>query len=595
MANSGTVTAGSAALASQYNNLRDDVLNVSTGHTHTGASEDGKQVEGTAIASTGATVGYVLTAGTGGTATNWSALPAGGGELNFLAPNYDSFATAATADGTPFRYTSFNQNGYGYNAAVFHSGTVVAFLQNGSAAASTYDLNLTTIQLGNATSIYNSTISLSTGGSTYMSTAGDSYKGGTAFVAVWSGALSSTYQARVAKINKNGTVMWNTQIHSFTTNGSAVTTSVATGQSGARVRYASAPDVYYFADTIFLRTNVGGTAVIANGTARISNVWIVNNTSGSAYSATFGSASVASTSTNNGVTGLVFVPDDAGTPTAGTIHAWGFVDGTARYCTYSVGSASISAVSTADAVGLVAPWLPSSSMNNVAFRGGLITQTSSTTFTAWDRTGGTLLHRARSGNGIPGVENSNTAPEDAYDEVNGVMATSAYFSGAFNNSTLTKVGGLNGSFPPMNRWLYNQLDGGSSTGGALCGNGSATHWVWWFSNGGTAATIKYNDMPGLAKVAIDTAGSGNRWYTNIYPSNTVLAYETSGTSSLTTISRNITNLQFDLGDNLITSGGTAYVWVTKTGSPLAVSTAVQTSWAAPGGSASVSATKISLG
>ena len=28
MANSGTVTAGSAALASQYNNLRDDVLNI---------------------------------------------------------------------------------------------------------------------------------------------------------------------------------------------------------------------------------------------------------------------------------------------------------------------------------------------------------------------------------------------------------------------------------------------------------------------------------------------------------------------------------------------------------------------------------------
>lgn len=45
MANSGTVTAGvSAVLASQYNNLRDDVLNITTGHQHTGASEDGRQI-----------------------------------------------------------------------------------------------------------------------------------------------------------------------------------------------------------------------------------------------------------------------------------------------------------------------------------------------------------------------------------------------------------------------------------------------------------------------------------------------------------------------------------------------------------------------
>ena len=75
MANSGTVSAGSAALASQYNNLRDDVLNVSTGHKHTGAAEDGAQIEGTALKSTGATPGNVLIAGTGGTATTWGTFP----------------------------------------------------------------------------------------------------------------------------------------------------------------------------------------------------------------------------------------------------------------------------------------------------------------------------------------------------------------------------------------------------------------------------------------------------------------------------------------------------------------------------------------
>jgi hypothetical protein len=77
MANSGTVTAGSAALASQYNNLRDDVLNITTGHTHTGASEDGKKVEGTAIASTGVASNYVLTAN-GSNAVTWAALSSGG-------------------------------------------------------------------------------------------------------------------------------------------------------------------------------------------------------------------------------------------------------------------------------------------------------------------------------------------------------------------------------------------------------------------------------------------------------------------------------------------------------------------------------------
>lgn len=80
MPNSGTVTAGSAALASQYNNLRDDVLNVSTGHTHTGASENGARVEGTALKATGVTDGYLLTAdGSGGVA--WEALAAAGADV----------------------------------------------------------------------------------------------------------------------------------------------------------------------------------------------------------------------------------------------------------------------------------------------------------------------------------------------------------------------------------------------------------------------------------------------------------------------------------------------------------------------------------
>lgn len=46
MASSGTVTANtSSVLASQYNNLRNDVLNISTGHIHSGSADCGKQLE----------------------------------------------------------------------------------------------------------------------------------------------------------------------------------------------------------------------------------------------------------------------------------------------------------------------------------------------------------------------------------------------------------------------------------------------------------------------------------------------------------------------------------------------------------------------
>ncbi len=60
------------------NNLRDDVLNVSTGHTHTGASENGAKVAATGISSGTAANGAVLTADGSGASAFLAAAAAGG-------------------------------------------------------------------------------------------------------------------------------------------------------------------------------------------------------------------------------------------------------------------------------------------------------------------------------------------------------------------------------------------------------------------------------------------------------------------------------------------------------------------------------------
>lgn len=49
MANSADVVAGDDILASQYNNLRDDTLDASTGHQHLGGADEGKKILGRSI------------------------------------------------------------------------------------------------------------------------------------------------------------------------------------------------------------------------------------------------------------------------------------------------------------------------------------------------------------------------------------------------------------------------------------------------------------------------------------------------------------------------------------------------------------------
>ena len=113
MANSGTVTAGSAALASQYNNLRDDVLNITTGHTHTGASENGAKVAATGVSSGTAANGAVLTADGSGAAA-FLAAGASGGILKYQEfTSSGSFVIPASASSSAVVVVEIGDGGEG--------------------------------------------------------------------------------------------------------------------------------------------------------------------------------------------------------------------------------------------------------------------------------------------------------------------------------------------------------------------------------------------------------------------------------------------------------------------------------------------------
>lgn len=60
MANSSNVTASDLVLYSQYCNLRKDVLDTSTGHGHTGATDDGKKLSGNVIGGSINFAGYAI-------------------------------------------------------------------------------------------------------------------------------------------------------------------------------------------------------------------------------------------------------------------------------------------------------------------------------------------------------------------------------------------------------------------------------------------------------------------------------------------------------------------------------------------------------
>jgi len=494
MANSGTVSAGSAALASQYNNLRDDVLNITTGHTHSGSADAGAKIEGTALKSTGATDGYVLTAGAGGTTTTWAAVPAAGG-------NYNAPSTASAVFTQPASVTS--------GTATFGSGDLKPF--NAGASGSVIGVKSTqnNIPLNPTYAVrfypYNSVTAFSTVSITPAqsgSTIADGIFGygfdAASTCAVWKENTGSgtVVHTTFRKMNPTGgTILWSTALLSA---GSSVN-GVGSDSFGPMTKAHYAKEVGAWIGGDYRYSDVYWT-----GTA---SMWLINDTSGTAYSAGFGTASGTSLASSYSYTDQVlFIPAASGS--AGTVHAW-IEDttaprgsgNTARY--YAQYSASSTAITEVMAPNQTATF---------AGRSGTVFPTSlfwdQTTATGVANYGGTLITFSRTGSliAVQGQAGTLTAERNwmvahanssrqVFDPRTGWVLR-ASFSGT---AVISKMGtALQQTSAPL---TFGSALGVSNQGAVLAGIGSATH-VWYNNSPSGTGNVAFQPLPGYAEVSV---------------------------------------------------------------------------------------------
>ena len=233
MANSGTVTAGSAALASQYNNLRDDVLNVSTGHTHTGASENGAKVAATGVSSGTAALGAVLTADGSGAAA-FLAAGASGGILKYEEfTSSGSFVIPASASSSAIMVLDVVGAGAGGDSGGRSGAGTAAQGGSGGAGGAKGQFVFLASTLGTAGGTVTVTIGAGGAGGAARTTSGDPNLGSSGGTTSFSSLNFNGAQAHTNYYTATGNVSWDAELYlvdqSFTAAGNASGSALPTG------------------------------------------------------------------------------------------------------------------------------------------------------------------------------------------------------------------------------------------------------------------------------------------------------------------------------------------------------------------------------
>jgi hypothetical protein len=463
-------------------------------------------VEGSAVASTGATNGQVLTANGSGGAT--FAASASSGALS-ISTATAAFSTAA-AGTAAFAYQTGAANAAGIGVSIGGS-TFMTITNNNNYSASTRVLR--TWDIGNTTQVASVTLSPVAAGTTIVDQIGGAgFAAGTSFVVKENLGSGGTWTNYLRKFTRGGTNSWNTTLATFSLTGN---------QSEYFGPFGGYPDTSpHWSQT--LGAWYGGDyraiamATATTGGAGTVSIWLVNDVSGSAYSAPFGTAS----STISAFTYCtVFVPDNSGTPTAGTIHAWGRVQNSGntasvyRYCKYTAGSASITAASTADNTLFGASdspdWAIWDSTNEqilLANRFGI---------RALDRTGGTVLWRTpANAQGriadmqygsrhllLMGAGGQDAPVEQHYDLQTG------WSIGGYGRLGVRKFGSPSPAMVPYGM-LAIQDSTSNYAPSPLVGVGSATHFLT--NNQASNGTVYQYPLAGIARVQI--AGTSSASY-----------------------------------------------------------------------------------
>jgi len=299
------------------------VLSATTGHVHDGAVDGGNKIEGTVLKSTGATAGYILTAGAGGTATTWQAPAVTVGVFSSSTAVVSGFqATAGTitylnsdlAGGTGVTKIATAASGSRFTmiSSAANTGNGTARYWNLGTAATAGSVNITPVVAGTTFYVKVDGTGFDTGSSGY------------AFVernqATTTGNRTLTVRRYTDTLATNS---WNCTIASNVSSANYSNWTTAPFTTGV-----------FWEPTMKIWWGFSNSDVL--GTARL---YVINDSTGTLYTA---NAYVVTAGTF--VSGVLVPPATAaGT---GTIYVYQTSVGVAGWATYSVTATSITAIGT---------------------------------------------------------------------------------------------------------------------------------------------------------------------------------------------------------------------------------------------------------